>query len=181
MEISLDEVVENKPSEGAPQGASDAGARVQGEDIASVINVLQDREILQAITEAAISKSLQHPNIVSTYSVEVVPLAVVDGAPSLSITGDAKELTQQAAESSIDDKPLLHVPADSVYKLYIIQEFCDVGSLRAALDAGILGNFATGGVAPLCALTLALDVACGMRHIHDNNIMHGDLSASVRI
>ncbi|KXZ45631.1 hypothetical protein GPECTOR_52g32 [Gonium pectorale] len=58
------------------------------------------------------------------------------------------------------------------------QEYCDVGSLNAALSAGVVGSVAAGGAAALCALTLALDVACGMWHIHGKNIVHGDLSAS---
>ncbi len=34
-----------------------------------------------------------------------------------------------------------------------------------------------GGASSLCALSLALDVACGMAHIHAKHIVHGDLSA----
>lgn len=43
--------------------------------------------------------------------------------------------------------------------------------------AGVVGSVVAGGAASLCALTLALDVACGMAHIHAKNIVHGDLSA----
>ena len=52
--------------------------------------------------------------------------------------------------------------------------------LRHAADAGVFGSIADGGVGLLCGLTLALDIACGMRHIHSRNIIHGDLSAGVR-
>lgn len=38
---------------------------------------------------------------------------------------------------------------------------------------GVAGAVCQGGAAALCALTLALDVACGMCHIHAKNIIHG--------
>ena len=43
---------------------------------------------------------------------------------------------------------------------------------------GVVGSVSAGGAAALCALTLALDVACGMFHIHSKNIVHGDLSSA---
>ncbi len=40
-----------------------------------------------------------------------------------------------------------------------------------------MGSVLGGGASSLCALSLALDVACGMAHIHAKHIVHGDLSA----
>ncbi|PNH06218.1 hypothetical protein TSOC_007433 [Tetrabaena socialis] len=57
-------------------------------------------------------------------------------------------------------------------------EFCDLGPLSAALGGALVGSVAAGSLASIRALTLALDVACGMAHIHSRNIVHGDLSAS---
>lgn len=42
----------------------------------------------------------------------------------------------------------------------------------------MVGSVAAGGASALCALTLALDVACGMSHIHAKNVIHGDLSSA---
>ncbi|KAG2431199.1 hypothetical protein HXX76_009727 [Chlamydomonas incerta] len=130
----------------------------------------QARQRHRAIIEAAISKSLHHPNVVTTYEAEVVPLAVVPLAVGVGHTTDGQP--ERPAAAAGDDN------SDSdVYKLLIIQEYCNVGSLSAALDAGVFGSIAEGGMGLLCGLALALDIACGMRHIHRRNIIHGDLSA----
>ncbi|KAG2431197.1 hypothetical protein HXX76_009725 [Chlamydomonas incerta] len=131
----------------------------------------QARQRHRAIIEAAISKSLQHPNVVTTYEAEVVPLAVVPEAASMAL-GDAG-----AAAAAKPKHPKASVGEVDVYKMLIIQEYCNVGSLAAALDDGVFGSIASHGPAMLCGLALALDIACGMRHIHRRNIIHGDLSA----
>ncbi|KAG2496757.1 hypothetical protein HYH03_005166 [Edaphochlamys debaryana] len=123
----------------------------------------QGRLRQRAILEAAISKAMHHPNVVATYAAEVLPLTALaagkaPAAPTGSEGGDGGEQCD-------------------VFKLFIIQEFCDVGSLRSCIDATAVGSVAGGGASALCALSLAMDVACGMAHIHSQNIVHGDLSA----
>ncbi|KAG2496756.1 hypothetical protein HYH03_005165 [Edaphochlamys debaryana] len=123
----------------------------------------QGRLRQRAILEAAISKAMHHPNVVATYAAEVLPLTAlaagqVQANPAGSEGGDGGEQCD-------------------VFKLFIIQEFCDVGSLRSCIDATAVGSVAGGGASALCALSLALDVACGMAHIHSQNIVHGDLSS----
>jgi serine/threonine protein kinase len=54
--------------------------------------------------------------------------------------------------------------------------FCRQGSLRDALDCGLLakpGSF----LAPSAVLALAHDVAAAMLHLHSEGIVHGDLKA----
>ncbi|PNH12347.1 Tyrosine-protein kinase Fyn [Tetrabaena socialis] len=98
---------------------------------------------------------------------------------SLSLSLSARLRPSPAAErDAAGASTLLPAGTPDVYKLFIIQEFCDVGSLAAALDAGVVGSVCAGGAQAVCALTLALDVACGMAHIHSRNIVHGDLSSS---
>ncbi|KAG2490369.1 hypothetical protein HYH03_011171 [Edaphochlamys debaryana] len=123
----------------------------------------ENRQRHRAILEAAISKSLQHPHVVNTYAAEVLPLGVVDTPAPMPAPKEGELFPEGMGD---------------VYKLYIIQEFCEVGSLSNAISAGVVGSVAAGGAASLCALTLALDVACGMAHIHSRNIVHGDLSPS---
>ncbi|KAG2491416.1 hypothetical protein HYH03_010205 [Edaphochlamys debaryana] len=130
----------------------------------------EGRQRHRAILEAAITKSLEHPNVVMTYAYSLVPLSVLGSqAPSPQAqhsSSSGPEPRSSAASSSDAD----------VYKLLIIQEFCDVGSIGAALSAGVLGGAAAGGAAALCAASLARDLACGMAYIHARNIVHGDLS-----
>ncbi|KAG2454129.1 hypothetical protein HYH02_001165 [Chlamydomonas schloesseri] len=145
----------------------------------------------RAILEAAISKSLNHLNVVTTYETKVIPLSVPAaarqqqqqqqraalqpeaGGPGLLGASAAGEGSSAAAAGATSVSPgdnaapgVLDATTDT-YKLLLVMEYCDAGSLARAL----------GGAAGLCALTLALDVACGMRHIHSRNIIHGDLSA----
>ncbi|GFR50775.1 hypothetical protein Agub_g13040 [Astrephomene gubernaculifera] len=138
----------------------------------------------RAILEAAISTSLHHPNVVSTYAYEVRPLGVVaPAAPKrlqqqqLAATGEGGA-TSEGNQPTTAEEGSVWESAGDVYKLYIIQEYCDVGTLRDALGAGVVGSITSGGAASLCALTLALDVAAGMCHIHAKNIVHGDLSSA---
>ncbi|GLC77421.1 hypothetical protein PLESTF_001934000 [Pleodorina starrii] len=60
-------------------------------------------------------------------------------------------------------------------KLYIVQEYCNGGTIRDLLDRGLAGCVRAGGLPGLLALRLALDVARGMEHIHSCRIVHGDL------
>ncbi|PNH12348.1 putative serine/threonine-protein kinase [Tetrabaena socialis] len=148
----------------------------------------EGRQRHRAILEASLSLSLSHPHVVNTYAAEVVPLAVVDpkqtnaadtAAASGKVAAAAQPRPSPAAErDAAAASTLLPAGTPDVYKLFIIQEFCDVGSLAAALDAGVVGSVCAGGAQAVCALTLALDVACGMAHIHSRNIVHGDLSSS---
>ncbi len=61
----------------------------------------------------------------------------------------------------------------------IIQEYCNKGSLYSALESGRLPGQNGNGTMPSAkvALQIALDVACGMHHIHSLQIIHGDLKA----
>ncbi|GIL50131.1 hypothetical protein Vafri_6436 [Volvox africanus] len=137
----------------------------------------EGRRRQRAILEAAISTSLQHPNVVTTYAFEVRPLGVVASPPDTTGGGGGGGVGFGAAGRAAGGRSAWECAGD-VYKLYIIQEYCDVGTLRDALNNGVVGSVASGGAAALCALTLALDVACGMCHIHAKNIVHGDLSSA---
>ncbi|KAG2486103.1 hypothetical protein HYH03_015198 [Edaphochlamys debaryana] len=149
----------------------------------------EGRQRHRAILEAAISKSLEHPHVVATYAYSLVPLGVVGARGQAQGMGQGQGPAQQStAQSEEGEAPAVgegpaqgpsseQAPGDAdVYKLLLIQEFCDVGSLTDALGAGVSGSVVVGGVEALCALSIALDVACGMSYIHSRNIVHGDLS-----
>ncbi len=67
------------------------------------------RRMAMAAREAAICCSLHHPNVVSAYSYELKPLAVL---PPAACGG--------AARAAVDG---------GLWKLYIIQEFCALGAI----------------------------------------------------
>ncbi|GIM10511.1 hypothetical protein Vretimale_14185, partial [Volvox reticuliferus] len=153
----------------------------------------EGRRRQRAILEAAISTSIQHPNVVTTYAFEIRPLGVVTspqesqnwrgggggggGSGGGGGAGGGGGGGYGAPGCAAGERSVWECAGD-VYKLYIIQEYCDVGTLRDAQNNAVVGSVAMGGAAALCALTLALDVACGMCHIHSKNIVHGDLSSA---
>ncbi|KXZ46617.1 hypothetical protein GPECTOR_42g828 [Gonium pectorale] len=117
----------------------------------------------RAALEAAISSSLDHPNVVSTYAFEVRRLAEEDAAAG----GGPLRPAAPAAAAGYD------ASGADVQQLLIIQELCEGGSLRGALEAGVVAGVAGGSAVRHFALALARDVAAGMRHVHTLNIIHG--------
>lgn len=75
---------------------------------------------------ARMPRSLIHANIVTTYQYELKPLGEVEhdgagpGAGMLEITADSGKMGAAA----------------SCWKLYIVQEFCEYGALKCAIDQG---------------------------------------------
>ncbi|GIL74717.1 hypothetical protein Vretifemale_4651 [Volvox reticuliferus] len=145
-----------------------------------------------AVQEAAISLSMAHPNVVATYSYDVKPLVHAPIEVGQGLCDAARmpgEFTAAAAETSPDSpnsKQDVAVHGQQqgdgkiqevwgAVKLYIVQEYCNGGTLRGALDWGMAGCVRAGGLAGMLARHLALDVALGMQHIHSCRIVHGDL------
>eukprot|EP00198_Chlamydomonas_reinhardtii_P010486 XP_001699823.1 predicted protein [Chlamydomonas reinhardtii] len=64
------------------------------------------------------------------------------------------------------------------WKLYLVQEFCDAGSLASALDRRLFHDATT---MPNLALTLCVlaDIARGMAHIHTRSILRADLGVGL--
>ncbi|KXZ47093.1 hypothetical protein GPECTOR_38g330 [Gonium pectorale] len=131
----------------------------------------EGRKQQQAVLEAAISLSMAHENVVATYTYLLKPLvqqppSAVDGAAD---GGGSHDRSAGPNEITVADGG-----ADA-YKLYIVQELCNGGSLRQALAYGVAGSVRSGGSGRLLALRLALDVARGVAHVHACRIVHGDL------
>jgi serine/threonine protein kinase len=98
--------------------------------------------------EAAIASNLQHANIVATYSHDICQIA----APSMR-----NEL--------------------ALYKFFLIQEFCNGGSMAGMLDSGALKpQQLPRRWLPLTSLLRG--TAAGMCHMHAKRICHGDLNPS---
>ncbi|GFR46232.1 hypothetical protein Agub_g7777 [Astrephomene gubernaculifera] len=141
----------------------------------------------RAVLEAAISVSLAHPNIVATYVYDMKPLVGKPPQRDQQDLSAARNTTPGLGAAANPDgcpsvavSPLPGNQEEGVvdaYKLYIVQEFCNAGTLRQALDDGVAGSVRAGGLLRVLALRLALDVAQGMRHIHGCRIVHGDLKS----
>ncbi|KXZ47110.1 hypothetical protein GPECTOR_38g347 [Gonium pectorale] len=127
----------------------------------------------QAVLEAAISLSMAHENVVATYTYMLKPL--VQQPPSAE-DGAADGGGSPGRSAGPDEITVADGGADA-YKLYIVQELCNGGSLRQALVQGMAGSVRNGGSGRLLALRLALDVARGVAHVHACRIVHGDLKS----
>eukprot|EP00892_Ulva_mutabilis_P009184 jgi/Ulvmu1/6638/UM003_0276.1 len=96
-------------------------------------------------SEAAIASNLLHHNIVATYATDVCTVA---------------------AESRRDL---------DVFKFYLIQEFCNGGSLRTAIARGYFRtNHLPQRWRPI--MGVLRDVCTGMAYMHEKHICHGDLT-----
>ncbi|GAX80144.1 hypothetical protein CEUSTIGMA_g7582.t1 [Chlamydomonas eustigma] len=137
-----------------------------------------------AIMEAAISSSLSHPNIVKTHTYSLKP--VRESVSSLSWDGGKSAIGFSVESSffagcersSVDTVRSSPGGSVSAFQVQIVQELCDRGSLREALDLGLFHGGPEGDdVNYPTVLETALDVARGMRHLHSCNILHSDLKA----
>lgn len=141
----------------------------------------------RALTEAAICANIQHNNIVTTYSFDIRPaMAAVEGQQGrvqssallgLTTNGAAVAVAGPAAAPLVSLGPSSGGQAITLWRLVLIQEFCEAGSLRQALDSKVLAQ-ADGQPNMVALLRLALDVARGLQHLHKKNIIHGDLTPS---
>ncbi|KXZ50660.1 hypothetical protein GPECTOR_15g344 [Gonium pectorale] len=141
------------------------------------VSAAEGRAHQRAALEAAISMSMGHPNVVATYTYQLKPLVHEQQAAAGSrALGSGGTTSQSAGPSQVahDGKAVVEIGGDA-YKLYIVQELCNGGTLRQALAQGVAGSVRAGGSSRLLALRLALDVAQGMRHVHSCRIVHGDL------
>ncbi|KXZ47106.1 hypothetical protein GPECTOR_38g343 [Gonium pectorale] len=127
----------------------------------------EDRQRQRAVLETAISLSMAHENVVATYTYMLKPL--VQQPPSAE-DGAAAGGGSPGRRLGPDE-----ITVADAYKLYIVQELCNGGSLYDALVRGMAGSVRNGGSGRLLALRLALDVARGVAHMHACRIVHGDL------
>ncbi|GIM13633.1 hypothetical protein Vretimale_16702 [Volvox reticuliferus] len=141
----------------------------------------QEKREKMAVMEAAISSSLVHPNIVTTYTYFIRPYHEpthegVQQMPSqfngVSFSGrgssDVAALSERSATSQGTEAPI------HSYEVRLVLEYCDKGSLKDALDQNV---FVQGSLNLAAMLETAADVAKAMVHMHAANVLHSDLKA----
>jgi serine/threonine protein kinase len=115
-----------------------------------VIRSGEEKRERMALMEAAVSSSLDNPNIVKTHHYSIKPVR-------------HQTSSRQIAQIS-------------AFEVHLVLEYCDLGSLRATLNSRI---FHPGSQPDYIAIIhVAMDVALGMRYLHASNIIHADLKAS---
>ncbi|KAG2443736.1 hypothetical protein HXX76_002082 [Chlamydomonas incerta] len=141
----------------------------------------QEKREKMAVMEAAISSSLVHPNIVTTYTYFIRPYhePTHDGVQNMLAGPSSTNPTNPSRPASDPQSTMADsVVSDSTihsYEVRLVLEFCDKGSLKDALDQHA---FMQGGSLNLAAmLETAADVAKAMVHMHAANVLHSDLKA----
>ncbi|KAG2500643.1 hypothetical protein HYH03_001410 [Edaphochlamys debaryana] len=149
----------------------------------------QQKREKMAVMEAAISSSLVHPNIVTTYTYFIRPYhepthdGVLNGsrnnATAMGGEGRAAEEGPSGGSEGVGSLDESGSSADEAaihsYEVRLVLEFCDKGSLKDALDQHA---FMQGGALNLSAmLETAADIAKAMVHMHAASVLHSDLKA----
>ncbi|KAG2492900.1 hypothetical protein HYH03_008814 [Edaphochlamys debaryana] len=116
----------------------------------------------RALQEAALCKSINHPNVIATYASDLQSI----GDDSTPVQGDTPRAGVVIKSTST---------VVLAWRLFIVQEFADGGPLR-----GLYGNRAIWprpGVAVLPAVvSIVLGIARALAHLHSKRIVHGDLN-----
>ncbi|WIA41787.1 hypothetical protein OEZ86_009120 [Tetradesmus obliquus] len=146
-----------------------------------------------AVMETAISSSLSHPNVVQTYTYAVEPVrsnAMSDRhssqGPGASISMHDSTHSVLKAQRQPGDAAAAEDGSEAAgngngaafsWEVRLVQEFCDLGSLRDALKGGKQFRDGDGALKLGVMIDTALDVARAMAHLHGHNIIHSDLKA----
>ncbi|KAL4427122.1 hypothetical protein ABPG77_001126 [Micractinium sp. CCAP 211/92] len=125
--------------------------------------------------EAPMSKKLHHPNIVGTsdYATLLVEEEEPeDPAECCSPTSNHSDLSADEEWEEQQRKGKRH------HQIWMVQEYCDRGTLGDAVDRGWLRTRPKLDAPPnlLAVLLTAQEIASALAYLHDQNILHGDLS-----
>eukprot|EP00892_Ulva_mutabilis_P010840 jgi/Ulvmu1/8128/UM040_0023.1 len=133
----------------------------------------------RAIAEAAITFSLSHPHVIATYFHEIKPMSVapasgpeantVSAAAQVAPGSGARQGAGAVGAAVMNDERLQD------WKLFLVQEFCEGGSLRGLVDRRAFVNH-HGRVKLRKCVECLVDIAYGMHYIQEKNIIHGDLT-----
>lgn len=120
------------------------------------------------VLEALLSKNLTHPSIVQTYDYAVQLLDPDSASDATSFASDDWDDMLQPVEHSNKRRQ----------QVWLIQQYCNHGTLGDAVDRGWLLNRRDRASGPnmLAVLHTAMEIAAAMQYLHQNNVLHGDLT-----
>ena len=126
----------------------------------------------RAAAETSIAYNLSHPNIVATYRCALGSLLQRCSHTACALVMKCDLCSHDL--KSIGDKEG-HSEELQSWKLYLIQELCNGGTLCNLVEVGAL-RAKQGGVRFDRIISLLVDIAAGMEHLHAKRIAHGDLN-----
>ncbi|KAL4442739.1 hypothetical protein ABPG77_006733 [Micractinium sp. CCAP 211/92] len=127
---------------------------------------LSEADSVAARAEAALSASVAHPNVVSTYAVHTVSLAELDRL-------------QQEAEQPVAGQPRRSgdCAAAGPGATLIVQELCSC-SVEMCMQEGKLLYLPDGSPDQVAVLRMLLDAAQGLEYLASLGVVHGDVKAA---
>jgi serine/threonine protein kinase len=134
-------------------------------------------EAMEYVQEAMFASCLVHPNI--ALSLGCILMSGNERArrsiePHLSSPGywvDPSEMDDVPACCQSFDRLSGDTEDDACVDVFHIQEFCSMGTLRKAIDAGEIAGCKD-------ALLTATDIAKGLIYLHNIGFIHGDISSN---
>eukprot|EP00803_Ostreobium_quekettii_P009213 evm.model.scf_1532.1 EVM.evm.TU.scf_1532.1 scf_1532:22095-25262(-) len=135
------------------------------------------RKARMAVTEAAVSGCLAHPNVVQTFTCDVRATPGEEGGEGDAAAKGSRPWTPWGEFAGQKRRGVTNFIAGGSprrLEIRLVMEYCDGGSLRDALRERRFLDKAGRPVFEHVLLT-ALDIARGMRCLHHSRIIHGDL------
>ncbi|KAL4452748.1 hypothetical protein ABPG75_008410 [Micractinium tetrahymenae] len=134
----------------------------------------QSAEPTQPMLEALFSKNLTHPNIVQCFDF-AFQIFQSDGPDSPTASANFAGPNSRGSESS-GAPPPGHKPQ----QIWIVQQYCNHGTLGDAVDRGWLfkARAPDGARRPnlWAVLPTAQEIAAALRYLHSEGVIHGDLT-----
>ncbi|KAI3431775.1 hypothetical protein D9Q98_010531 [Chlorella vulgaris] len=133
----------------------------------------QSAESQTPLLEALLSTTLIHPNVVQTFN---HALKVIDPAAQGQECWKGHEFED---ELLLVHEPIVRTADKLQQQTWILQQYCDRGTLGDAIARGWPRNQRTrGGLDAIAAiLATAQEIAAAMRYCHEQGVLHGDLTA----
>ncbi|KAG1674214.1 hypothetical protein FOA52_013834 [Chlamydomonas sp. UWO 241] len=126
-----------------------------------------EKHYRMALLEAATSSALSHPNIIQTYTYNMVPV-------QLAVPGRTSNSRLSGTSGSGSPGWEEDTSCEYGYEVQLVMEYCDGQTLDCAFRQGALT-----GLPPPAAYATNLELLCGVArgamHLHMLNLVHGDL------
>ncbi|KIZ04317.1 putative serine/threonine-protein kinase roco8 [Monoraphidium neglectum] len=152
---------------------------------AAAIKVLNARscdfEAVPDVMEMAVLSSVQHPNIVQVYCC-LTNMVAADAGPAgaTGVMDSALSACGAAAAAGCGPRYRRVLPGEAVGETYniLVMEYCDGGTLSAAMKTGRWHRILEGGevaVDVVAVVGVLLDVAHSLQYIHRMHLLHSDV------
>jgi GAF domain-containing protein len=118
------------------------------------------RDKVEPLFEAELSCTLSHPNLVQTFKYDTK-------------LKEQEKIAEAEAQESEDAQKLESEEGEGVYQTWIVQEWCDLGTLRT-----LCNHPRDSDVGYIESLRMCIEITSAGSYLHSRGIIHGDLTAN---